>query len=148
MVVFRSKRPKNDRPKIRRKHVVVFRSKRPGNDRSFSGRLIGEIFAQNDRGRFLVVPSVVGLARVAHTFLCMTNVASSFSPTIFNISPHPSKTFETTSALPLCIAYVRSSMCSDVSECKQSALLLRYCLTFKSAATPFSYPFRLLIRKF
>ena len=43
--------------------MVVFRSKRPGNDRSFSGRLIGEIFAQNDRGRFLVIPSVVGLAR-------------------------------------------------------------------------------------
>ena len=46
--------------------MVVFRSKRPGNDRSFSGRLIGEIFAQNDRGRFLVVPSVVGLARVTN----------------------------------------------------------------------------------
>ena len=72
VVVFQSKRPKNDRPKIRtkttdlkfvEKHVVVFRSKRPGNDRSFSGRLSGEIFAQNDCGRFLVVPSVFGLAR-------------------------------------------------------------------------------------
>ena len=61
IVVFRSRRPKNDRPKIRRKARGRFSVNQ--NDQSFSGRFIAYIFAQNDRGHFLAVPSVVGLAR-------------------------------------------------------------------------------------
>ena len=48
--------------------------------------------------RWTVSKHLLSLLSLAHTFLWMTNVASSFSPTW----PHLSKTFETTSALPLC----------------------------------------------
>ena len=34
----------------------------------------------------------------------------------------------------------------DVSECKQSALLLQYCLNFQSVTAPSLFPFRPLIR--